>query len=78
MSCYDCGSTLKGHHTFFCEFAAKRHRRDLPSRARTQHWNGQPPIKATTNSINKLHAQVPNHRLSKAEIRQFEQLFNNL
>lgn len=37
-SCYDCGSTIKGHHTKSCAFPAKGDKRDLPEIPGTQWW----------------------------------------
>lgn len=37
-SCYDCGSTIKGHHTPSCDMAPARSKRDLPEIPGTQYW----------------------------------------
>lgn len=36
--CWDCGSTIPGHHTALCAFAAPNDIRDLPSKPGTQYW----------------------------------------
>lgn len=41
--CYDCGSTIPGHHTALCDFAPEDAVRDLPSHPDTQHWTGEAP-----------------------------------
>ncbi|MGW8179403.1 MAG: hypothetical protein ACWGQW_11685 [bacterium] len=43
-SCYDCGSTIPGHHTELCDFADESDIRDLPSKDfPKQAWNGERP-----------------------------------
>jgi hypothetical protein len=37
--CYDCGSTITGHHTPSCEFSHPGDKLDLPQRAGSQHWD---------------------------------------
>jgi hypothetical protein len=41
--CYDCGSTILGHHTRLCELAEDWAVRDLPSLPRSQYWTGRIP-----------------------------------
>lgn len=41
--CYDCGSTILGHHTRLCELAEDWAIRDLPSLPNSQHWTGEIP-----------------------------------
>lgn len=36
--CYDCGSTIKGHHTQSCECTEDTDIRDLPQVEGTQYW----------------------------------------
>jgi len=43
FSCYDCGSTIKGHHTPSCDMAGKRDKRDLPEKPGTQWWTREVP-----------------------------------
>ena len=39
-SCYDCGSTISGHHTPLCAFADdETDARDLPAIEGTQWWD---------------------------------------
>lgn len=40
--CYDCGSTVIGHHTALCDLAPDDAVLDLPSRPGTQHWTEAP------------------------------------
>ncbi len=51
FKCYDCGSTLAGHHTSLCEFASPNDARDLPALKGTQWWNEQPPIVVKENEV---------------------------
>jgi len=37
--CYDCGSTIPGHHTPLCEMAPEGAVRDLPAKPGTQWWD---------------------------------------
>lgn len=37
-SCYNCGSTIRGHHTLSCTFSSKKDKRDLPEIPGTQWW----------------------------------------
>ena len=37
-ACYDCGSTIEGHHTELCEMAEDNAVRDLPAHPGTQWW----------------------------------------
>jgi len=37
--CYDCGSTIPGHHTPACEMANPGDARDLPQIPGTQWWD---------------------------------------
>ena len=37
--CYDCGSTIEGHHTPKCEFAVEGDVLDLPEIEGTQWWD---------------------------------------
>ena len=37
-SCYDCGSTIKGHHTPRCEMSGQNDIKDLPEIPGTQWW----------------------------------------
>lgn len=39
--CWDCGSTIEGHHTQLCEMAGSDDARDLPSQPGTQWWTGE-------------------------------------
>jgi hypothetical protein len=41
--CYDCGSTIMGHHTRLCELAEDWAVRDLPSLPNSQYWTGKIP-----------------------------------
>ena len=41
--CYDCGSTIAGHHTALCDMAGKDDKMDLPARPNSQHWTGDMP-----------------------------------
>ena len=41
--CYDCGSTIKGHHTLHCDLTGPRDKRDLPQRKGTQYWTRMIP-----------------------------------
>ena len=42
--CYDCGSTISGHHTRLCDLAGPNAIRDLPSkRPDSAHWSGEVP-----------------------------------
>jgi len=44
--CFDCGSTIPGHHTPLCEMGEGREVvRDLPAEPGTQYWTGEPPVK---------------------------------
>jgi len=38
VPCYDCGSTIKGHHTTICEMAWPGDVKDLPCQPGTQYW----------------------------------------
>lgn len=38
FQCYDCGSTLTGHHTPLCDMAEKGDQKDLPAVKGTQYW----------------------------------------
>jgi hypothetical protein len=38
--CYDCGSTIRNHHTALCADRRARSKRDLPAIAGTQWWTG--------------------------------------
>lgn len=38
-ACYDCGSTLDGHHTKLCDLAPKNAVRNLPAVKGTHYWN---------------------------------------
>lgn len=44
-SCYDCGSTIKGHHTPLCEMVGKGEKRDLPAVPGTQWWTKREQLK---------------------------------
>ena len=39
-SCYDCGSTVPGHHTPSCDLAPQGAIKDLPQQPGTQYWTG--------------------------------------
>jgi hypothetical protein len=41
--CYDCGSTIMGHHTRLCDLAEDWAVRDLPSLLNSQYWTGKIP-----------------------------------
>jgi len=41
--CYDCGSTIMGHHTRLCDLAEDWAVRDLPSLPNSQYWTGKIP-----------------------------------
>jgi hypothetical protein len=41
--CYDCGSTILGHHTQLCDLAEDWAVRDLPSLPNSQYWTGEIP-----------------------------------
>jgi hypothetical protein len=41
--CYDCGSTILGHHTRLCDLAEDWAIRDLPSLLNSQYWTGKIP-----------------------------------
>jgi hypothetical protein len=41
--CYDCGSTILGHHTKLCDLAEEWAIHDLPAQPGTQYWTGQVP-----------------------------------
>lgn len=45
MKCWDCGSTIEGHHTRHCEMAEENAIRDLPHTPGTQWWTGEVPEK---------------------------------
>ncbi len=51
--CYDCGSTIDGHHTALCDFAEKGDILDLPMQAGTQWWTGEVPV--TDTYVKPLH-----------------------
>lgn len=76
--CYDCGSTIKGHHTFLCEFVRKRDRRDLPASPGTQWWNKKPPIKASTRAINELYRELKTDKSKNKNLRDYERRFRAL
>ncbi len=44
-SCYDCGSTIEGHHTETCDMCVEEEGdvRDLPSIGYTQWWTKEIP-----------------------------------
>lgn len=42
--CYDCGSTIAGHHTSLCDFAEAGDILDLPHAEGCQHWTGELPL----------------------------------
>lgn len=42
-ACYDCGSTIEGHHTELCEMAEDDAVRDLPAHPGTQWWTEAVP-----------------------------------
>lgn len=42
--CYDCGSTIAGHHTKLCDLAAPDDKMDLPAKPGTQYWTGEVPV----------------------------------
>lgn len=46
MKCYDCGSTIPGHHTPNCEMAGEGDIMDLPRQLGTQWWVGELPESA--------------------------------
>ena len=37
--CWDCGSTIPGHHTELCDLAPEGAVRDLPAVPGTQYWS---------------------------------------
>lgn len=41
VKCWDCGSTIPGHHTQLCEMAEMDTIRDLPAKPGTQWWTGE-------------------------------------
>ena len=41
--CYDCGSTISGHHTPLCDFTSSDDVLDLPAKDGSQHWTGEVP-----------------------------------
>lgn len=41
--CYNCGSTIPGHHTFTCDFAGPGDKRDLPQVDGFQYWTKELP-----------------------------------
>jgi hypothetical protein len=43
--CWDCGSTIPGHHTPLCDLAEEGDVRDLPQQPGTQWWTGEAPNK---------------------------------
>ncbi len=49
--CHDCGSTIVGHHTPWCEFADENDIRDLPQQGGTQWWTGEVPAHLQRNII---------------------------
>lgn len=42
-ACYDCGSTIQGHHTAMCDLAGVGEKHDLPSKPKSHHWTGEVP-----------------------------------
>ncbi len=45
-TCYDCGSTIAGHHTPLCDMAWPGSKMDLPAILGTQWWIGEMPESA--------------------------------
>lgn len=41
--CYDCGSTIPGHHTTICDLTGNGDIKDLPRKLGTQYWIGEMP-----------------------------------
>lgn len=41
--CWDCGSTIEGHHTALCDMADAGDILDLPAQPGTQWWTGEVP-----------------------------------
>jgi len=44
--CYDCGSTIPGHHTMSCDLTGPNDIKDLPQLLGTQWWIGPMPESA--------------------------------
>lgn len=44
--CYDCGSTIPGHHTKLCDFVEKGDVLDLPAVPGTQWWTESRNVKS--------------------------------
>lgn len=58
-ACWDCGSTIKGHHTPLCEFAQFGDKLDLPAIPGTQWWTeatfgGNKPTSRIVNGRTQL------------------------
>lgn len=43
--CWDCGSSISGHHTPLCALSGPNDVKDLPARPGTQWWTGEEPSK---------------------------------
>ena len=63
--CYDCGSTIAGHHTPLCEMAEPGDEKDLPQKKGTQHWTGDVPTMTTQITFKNVKGYATYERAKK-------------